>query len=193
MSYTWNNDAGKQEDALNILRKGIKANPARSVVRLRFVCIYCLNFLPVISSFLLNLAYIEIQEIKKNKSETVIAFDNFLTVLRANLEVIGSQVNADKLSAESNNAASAIGSTPATTGSTEIVTKLNTSANVQGANKTSSKSKSLAEWRKEYGLVWIMYMRAARRVISVRKSRDIFGEARKDRWVPWEVWEAAGL
>jgi hypothetical protein len=32
MSYVWNNSVGKHEDAVNILKEGIKANPARSVV-----------------------------------------------------------------------------------------------------------------------------------------------------------------
>jgi cleavage stimulation factor subunit 3 len=33
MSYVWNNSVGKQEDALNILKEGIKANPTRLALR----------------------------------------------------------------------------------------------------------------------------------------------------------------
>lgn len=187
----WNNNVGKTEEALAILREGIKANPARSVVRLSSIYISCLTFLAVISSFLLNLAYIEIQEIKKNESEAIIAFDEFLAALRANLEVAESQANTNNL--PSNNATPTTGPTHITIESTRSMIKLNDkSANVQGGNKTSSKSKSLAERKKEYGLVWIMYMRAARRARSIQKARDVFRKARGDRWVPWEVWEAAG-
>jgi hypothetical protein len=33
MSYVWNNSVGKHEDALNILKEGIKANPTRLAFR----------------------------------------------------------------------------------------------------------------------------------------------------------------
>jgi cleavage stimulation factor subunit 3 len=38
-----------------------------------------------------------------------------------------------------------------------------------------------------------MYMRFARRAEGVKSSRMAFGKARKDRWAPWEVYEAAGM
>ena len=36
-----------------------------------------------------------------------------------------------------------------------------------------------------------MYMQFGRRAEGLQSSRAIFGNARKDRWTPWEVYEAA--
>jgi len=36
-------------------------------------------------------------------------------------------------------------------------------------------------------------MRFGRRSEGVKSLRGIFGKARKDRWVPWEVYEASAL
>jgi cleavage stimulation factor subunit 3 len=54
------------------------------------------------------------------------------------------------------------------------------------------KSDALAERRADYGLVWIMYMRFARRAESLKSSRAVFSKSRKARFTPWEVYEAAG-
>lgn len=47
----------------------------------------------------------------------------------------------------------------------------------------------LQERRTEYGLV---YMRFARRAEGLQAMRKVFGKARKDKWAPWEVYEASG-
>ena len=36
-------------------------------------------------------------------------------------------------------------------------------------------------------------MRFGRRSEGVKSFRGIFGKARRDRWIPWEVYEASGL
>ena len=36
-------------------------------------------------------------------------------------------------------------------------------------------------------------MRFGRRSEGVKSLRSIFGKARRDRWIPWEVYEASGL
>ena len=197
MSYVWNNKVEGDSDAINILDQGIKANPARSVVT-SVSCIYCLipycAFPCLVSSFLLNLAYIEIQEMNKNKSAVVAAFDRFLSVLRANLEAIEYRVNSDEVSPEpdSNSSESSNSLTISATRRTTANTMFKNNSSVSGDLDALLQAKDLAEWRKEYGLVWNMYMRAARRSVSRQAFRDTFAKARKDRWVPWEVYEAAG-
>lgn len=37
-----------------------------------------------------------------------------------------------------------------------------------------------------------MYMRFARRAEGLKPARSVFGKARKDKWISWEVYEAAG-
>ena len=39
----------------------------------------------------------------------------------------------------------------------------------------------------------VMYMRFGRRSEGVKSFRGIFGKARRDRWIPWEVYEASGV
>jgi cleavage stimulation factor subunit 3 len=72
------------------------------------------------------------------------------------------------------------------------VTSNNSSFATQASDEKPPRSKELAERRTEYGVVWIMYMRFGRRAEGLQSSRTIFGRARKDRWTPWEVYEAAG-
>lgn len=54
------------------------------------------------------------------------------------------------------------------------------------------RSPELNEMRAELGVVWIMYMRFARRSEGLKPARGIFGKARKDKHVSWNVYEAAG-
>lgn len=54
------------------------------------------------------------------------------------------------------------------------------------------KATELSERKTEYGLVWIMYIRFAHRAEGLKSSRVIFGKARKEKFTPWEVYEAAG-
>lgn len=200
MSYVWHTSVGKHEEAVNILKEGIKANPARSVILLA-LGYFCLNCFPVIHSFVLNFAYAEEQETKKDKEGVFATYDKFIEILRADLEALESRIKSANSSFESttsNNTVPANGSNTgvpsvAATGLTEAgIHSNNSSFNTQSSDEKPPKSKELTERTTEYGLVWIMYMRAARRVASQQAARSIFTRGRKDRWLPWEVYEAAG-
>lgn len=198
MSYVWNSSVGKHEDAVNILKEGIKANPARLVavsfqqspfaISVRF------------ASFLLNFAYAEVLEAKKDKDGVFAAFDEFTDVLRAELEAIEARVNSANSSFESNGSTKPLADVPSAGAPSVAATGLieaglqsnNSSFNTQSSEEKPPKSKELADKRTEYGLVWIMYMRAARRVESQQTARALFGRCRKDRWIPWQVYEASG-
>ena len=49
------------------------------------------------------------------------------------------------------------------------------------------------EWKQEYGVVYILYIRFAMRSEGLDSSRAVFSRARKDKFAPWEVYEAAAL
>lgn len=53
-------------------------------------------------------------------------------------------------------------------------------------------NKELDVMKGELGVVWIMLMRFARRAEGLRPARGIFTKARKDKYCPWSVYEAAG-
>lgn len=152
-------------------------------------------------SFLLNFAYAEVLEAKKDKDGVFATFDNFTDALRADLEALEARINSANSSFESNGPTKTLPAdvpapsilNVAATGLTEAGMQSNNSSfNTQSSDEKPPKSKELADKRTEYGLVWIMYMRAARRVESQQSARAVFGRCRKDRWIPWQVYEASG-
>lgn len=200
MSYVWHASVGKHEEAVNILKEGIKANPTRSVI-LSALRYFYLNCFVIIHSFVLNFAYAEELEMKKDQEGVFAVYDKFIELLRADLEALESRIKSANSSFEStasNNTIPQNGSnagvlTTVATGITEAgIHSNNSSFNTQSSDEKPPKSKELSERTTEYGLVWIMYMRAARRVASQQAARSIFTRGRKDRWLPWEVYEAAG-
>ncbi|KAF5371988.1 hypothetical protein D9615_008143 [Tricholomella constricta] len=169
MAYTWTMSVGKQDEAMSILRAGIEANP---------------------SSFLLTFAYAEAQEARKEFADVHATFDKFLSVLRSKLEALEAQTKAVELSITANGSAP----TASATGVTDAgMQSTNTSFNTQSSDDKPPKTSEVAERRTEYGLAYIVYMRFGRRAEGVKSSRAVFGKARKDRWAPWEVYEAAAL
>ncbi|GLB33223.1 putative suf-domain-containing protein [Lyophyllum shimeji] len=170
MAYTWTNSVGKHDEALAILRAGMEANP---------------------SSFLLTFAYAEALEARKEFEEVHHVFDKFLAVLRTNLEALEERSKATDTSLSSNGfVTAAAATTTVTEGGTQSTSS---SFNTQVSEDKPPKTSELAERRTEYGLAYIVYMRFGRRAEGVKSSRAIFGKARKDRWTPWEVYEAAAL
>ncbi|KAI0922183.1 hypothetical protein AcW1_004043 [Taiwanofungus camphoratus] len=176
MAYAWTNSIGKTEEALALLKAGIDANP---------------------SSFVLNFAYAEAQELQNNFEEVHATFNKFLEVLRSDLEAIESRISSANSSFSSNQSGpvAPIGSSESTlaAGLQSGSQSQNTSFNTQTSDEKPSKSKELADRRTEYGIAWIVYMRFARRAEGLKSSRAVFARARRERWTPWEVYEAAAL
>ncbi|KAI0689097.1 hypothetical protein BC835DRAFT_1549432 [Cytidiella melzeri] len=167
----------RKEEALNILKAGIEANP---------------------SSFVLNFAYAEAQEADKKFDEVHATFEKFLEVLRKDLEVVEGRVNtANAASANGNqsqlNATATDGGTLPSGFVTAGIQSQNSSFNTQSSDEKQPKSKELTDRRTEFGVAWIVYMRFARRAENLKSARAIFGKARRDKWTPWEVFEAAAL
>lgn len=142
---------------------------------------------------MLNFAYAEALEAKGDKEGIAAAYEKFTDILRLDLEALEARVASANSSFESNDGAPTPtnGQMPGLNGEPGSQST-NSSFETQASNDKPPKSKELAEKRTEYGLVWIMYMRAARRMDNQAAARAVFGKCRKDRWVPWQVYEASG-
>ncbi|KAH7916661.1 hypothetical protein BJ138DRAFT_1074533 [Hygrophoropsis aurantiaca] len=176
MAFVWTNSVGKQEEAINILKAGMEANP---------------------TSFLLHFAYAEALEARKEYTEVAATFDKLLDKLRIDLEAYEARVNSANSSFSSDASGRTIpltAPTAANAGSNDAGMQSNNSSfATQSADERPPKVKELAERRTEYGLVWIMYIRFARRAQDIKSFRQVFAKARRDRWTPWEVYESAAL
>ncbi|SRR5258707_317252 len=147
----------------------------------------CHHFNPSsIISFLLNFAFAEALELQGNLEEVHKVFERFLETLRRDLDAHEARI-----------APSATSSTISTGGvdqfgsqGTEVIPP-NASFTTQSDEKPFQ-SKELSEKRQEYGLAWTVYMRFARRAEGLKSARGVFGQARRDKWTPWEVYESAG-
>lgn len=66
-----------------------------------------------------------------------------------------------------------------------------TASDPQACDEQSFAIEDACKRRKEFGLVWINYMRFARRAQGAKAGRDVFRAARLDSLCPWNVYEAA--
>jgi cleavage stimulation factor subunit 3 len=131
----------------------------------------------------------ELLEAKKEYAEVHAAYERFLETLRGHLEKLEAKDNASSEANGPNN--------PNNMSNNGLHTHADAGSFVATQQSSNSddkppRSRELAERRTEYGLVWIMYMRFARRAETLASTRAVFAKARKDRWTPWEVYEAAG-
>lgn len=123
-------------------------------------------------SFLLNFAYAEAQENAKNNAEVHTMFTKFIDVLHGDMEKV------EKATPENSFASNG-----------SVVTQPTASSS---SSTSISPQKELARRRTELGIAWIAYMRFARRAEGLKPARTVFGKARKDKWISWEIYEAAG-
>jgi cleavage stimulation factor subunit 3 len=155
-----------------------------------------------------------VQETKKEFTDVHATYEKYLNILRVDLEVLEARDKAASPNSSPNNSNNntngngfdaAQSSTPTTAapppfsvpglsggGSGTENGSANSSFNTQASDEKLTKSSELQERRTEFGLAYIMYMRFGRRAEGVKGSRKVFGIARRDRWAPWEVYEAAG-
>ncbi|KAI0301886.1 hypothetical protein B0F90DRAFT_1716130 [Multifurca ochricompacta] len=166
MAYVWTNSIGKTDEAINLLKAGIEANPM---------------------SFLLNFACAEALELQGNFEEVNKVFERFLEALRRDLDAHEARIAPSATSSTMSTGATEV---PGSQG-TEVIL-----ANASFTTQTDEKplqSKELSEKRQEYGLAWTVYMRFARRAEGLKSARAVFAQARRDKWTPWEVYESAAI
>lgn len=123
-------------------------------------------------------------ELQGNFEEVHKVFERFLEALRRDLDTHEARIVQSATS--STGAAEPVGSQ-----GTEVITA-NASFTTQSDEKPFQ-NKELGEKRQEYGLAWTVYMRFARRAEGLKSARAVFGQARRDKWTPWEVYESAGM
>ena len=129
-------------------------------------------------SFVLNFAYAEALEANKTYEEVHATFDKFLEVLKKDLQELEERQSAAVVDASQ---------------MSDLSQQSSSSVNSQASDESKSgKNKELSDRRTEYGLAWIVYMRFARRAENLKSARNVFSKARRDKWTPWEVYEAAG-
>jgi cleavage stimulation factor subunit 3 len=122
-------------------------------------------------------------ELQGNLEEVHKAFERFLEALRRDLDAHEARI-----------VPSATSSTTSTL-ATEPIGSQGIETNASFTTQTDEKApqnKELNEKRQEYGLAWTVYMRFARRAEGLKSARAVFGQARRDKWTPWEVYESAG-
>ena len=179
MAYSWTNGAGRSEEALQILKAGIEANP---------------------SSFVLNFAYAENMELAKNNTEVHATFTKLLQSVLEEIEALDAKIAANSNNSSFNEGAPGTGS-GAETGaepneapnSSGLSKEVSTTSLSSTSSEDSALTAQLRERKQEYGLVYIMYIRFAMRSEGLEASRVVFQKARKDKYTPWEVFEAAAL
>lgn len=208
MAYVWTNGLSsdqslpenkrkeKRDEGMNLLKASVEANPSRY-----FLCFHFDHLRDSLvkhqRSFILNFAYAEALEDAKNFEEVHNTFKKFLDVLRQNLETI----EANQAPKEANTSIGSdttqpidpngVGNFSQESQQTQASQQSNTSNSSQGSG-SGGKNRELNDRRTEYGIAWIVYMRFARRAESLSAARAVFSRARKDKWTPWEVYEAAG-
>jgi cleavage stimulation factor subunit 3 len=147
---------------------------------------------------LLTFAYAEAQEIKKEFADVHASYDKFLTLLRSQLETFEQTITSANTSSSTaavptNGSGNGVVNNNHVPATEPGIQSTNSSFNTQASDEKPSKNTELQRLRTEYGVAWIMYMRFGRRSEGVKSLRGIFGKARRDRWIPWEVYEAGGL
>ena len=113
--------------------------------------------------------------------------EKFLGVLKKSLDELEVQRGSPHSSAVSDQSQSQQLPTPV-----DETSAAQSAISSQSQETKPPKDQELSDRRTEFGLAWIVYMRFARRAEGIKSARTVFGKARKDRWTPWEVYEAAG-
>lgn len=130
---------------------------------------------------MLHFAYAELCESLNKLPEAHSAFESLVKALHIELEKLESSIAGEVEAVRA--------SVPATV---EANGELAIERDEREKAVMEKRGKELDDMKGELGVVWIMLMRFARRAEGLRPARGIFTKARKDKWCPWSVYEAAG-
>ncbi|ELU44944.1 mRNA 3'-end-processing protein RNA14 [Rhizoctonia solani AG-1 IA] len=134
------------------------------------------------SSFLLHFAYNEICEVQKKYPEVHSTFEGLVNALHLQLDALETSIKEEVEAAKAN-------APPVDFMAPPEDQSVPSEADAILARRTPE----LNELKSELGVVWIMHMRFARRSEGLKPARTIFGKARKDKHIFWNVYEAAGV
>jgi cleavage stimulation factor subunit 3 len=104
-------------------------------------------------------------------------YERFFGVLRADLARLTAAPNVSDSPVEENSGDNNSQETVSATAAPQV---------------NNQQQEELVERKKQYSNAWINYMRFARRAQGHKACRDAFGKARRDDYIGWEVYEAAG-
>ena len=154
----------------------------------------------------LNLAYAEQQELMKNHDEVRSTYDKLLKLMAEELDAVEARIASETATTPiSSNPHSGLGAgvdasggetdskddnSGATNGDSD--TKEVGFAPAQKSDEKVAQPQELKDKCQEYGAIYINYIRFALRSEGVEASRQVFAKARKDKWTPWTVFDAAG-
>ncbi|KAJ7715278.1 hypothetical protein B0H16DRAFT_1806147 [Mycena metata] len=184
MAYSWTTSVGRKDEGLAILKAGLEANPARHVFHLSWISDP--SDTPFIHSFALTYAYAELLEKSQltkghcDFTEIHSVYERFFGVLcveLARLTAVASEPAVEAPNGDATDPEAAPADPP---------TK-------EELAERKKNQEELPELKKQYSSTWINYMRLARRAQGHKACRDVFGKARKDEYIGWEVYEAGAM
>lgn len=164
---------------------------------------------------LLTFAYAEVEEDRKNLAACHTAFDNLLTLLNKEVEELRVQVEQEiniargpDIPMETNGAAgNGSGMDMDVDGEISQAQKMIEERDARVKLVTERRGKDVEDVKKAIGVVWVMYMRFARRAEvspylgyrgaqtdgqGLKAARAVFGKSRKSGNITWHVFEASG-
>lgn len=130
----------------------------------------------------MHFAFNEICEVQKKYAEVHTTFEGLINALQLQLDTLDNSIKEEVAAAKA-----------AAPPLDFMAPPEDPSAPSEADNILARRTPELNELRSELGVVWIMYMRFARRSEGLKPARTIFGKARKDKHVFWNVYEAAGM
>jgi cleavage stimulation factor subunit 3 len=66
-------------------------------------------------------------------------------------------------------------------------------SNEESDEAAKSRRDQLYDQKQSYGMIYIAYLKFTLRSEGLNSFRSTFKIARKDKWIPWEVYEVAGI
>ncbi|KNC99538.1 uncharacterized protein SPPG_04928 [Spizellomyces punctatus DAOM BR117] len=169
-------EVGRTDEAATMLRSGIDTLP---------------------TSLLLNLSFAELEESrKKDMNELQKIFDTLISHLELRLDEINAKYDAerDRLMAGMSKDEEAGGPDDWDGERREREReKLKEKQKEVEQKVDERRKKELENTKKALSLVWIVYMRTARRAQNVKASRAVFSRARKSAHCTYHIWVAGAL
>ncbi|KAJ7182033.1 Suf-domain-containing protein [Mycena filopes] len=164
MAYSWTTSVGRSKEALPILEAGLEANP---------------------DSFALTYTYAELLEkaqLEQDRDFTEIhaVYERFLGVLRVELARLTAAATNSPTKAPNGDASDPEAAPAAPLTAEELAER-------------KRNQEELLDLKKQYSNAWNNYMRFARRAQGYKAAREVFGKARKDKYIGWEVYETAAM
>lgn len=157
-------------------------------------------------SFLLTFAYAELQESKKEYKDVHDTFEKLLAALHTEIKTLEAKISpapsSDAIDPAQGHVANNANNNAVDNAANNAVNgsylqdpsgSKDNSFDSQSSDEKPSDASELIERKRDLGMAYVFYMRFGRRAEGVAMSRKIFGRARKDNYIPWQVYEAAGM